>query len=326
MAVTSGAHEAVSRRWNRQHWAPVIAAVAISIALFLLYRVLRRYRLEEIVDAVAAIPSWRVALAALCAAGSYTALSLFDALAIRYIGRKLPYYRIALASFTALSIGHSIGFSALSTGTLRFRFYMGWGLRPGDVGRIIVFCASTVGVGLAALSGLSLLAEPALASEAMNLPQGAVRLAGGLVLVGVCVYVVAAWRVRQSLVVGRWHLPMPPLRLALLQLVVGCLNYLLVAGCLYNALGGGAEVPYFRVAAAYAIASVAGLIAHVPGNWGLLEAVVILLLPELDPIGALVAFRLLYYLVPFAMGLTLLGITELVRVRSSSRAAAPETP
>src|SRR5690606_1118282 len=44
------------------------------------------------------------------AAASYLCLTGFDALAVRYAGRPLPYRRVALASFVSLTIGHNIGF------------------------------------------------------------------------------------------------------------------------------------------------------------------------------------------------------------------------
>ena len=70
---------------------------------------------------------------------------------MRYAGRDLPYRKIALTSFISLSIGHTLGFAAFSSGAVRYRFYAAWGLSAGDVGRIIVFCGFTVLVGLCTL-------------------------------------------------------------------------------------------------------------------------------------------------------------------------------
>jgi hypothetical protein len=316
------------RPLSRLLWAAV-AALTVALALFLLVRVLRRYSLADIEASIAAIPPWRVAAAALCAVASYGMLSLFDALAVRYVGRRLPYRRIVLASFTALSIGHSIGFSAVSSGTLRYRFYSAWGLGAGDVARIVLFCGTTVAVGLGALASAALVAAPPLLLDALGgASPGQLRLLGaaGFVLIGLYVLLAALLRGR-PLHIGRWWIAMPPLRLALGQVVVGGANFLLVAGVLYQTLAGAApDIGYFSVAAAYAAASIAALIAHVPGGWGVLEAVVILLLPpEQDPVGALVVFRVVYYLVPFCLGVASLALSELIGRRRWRRGAAATT-
>ena len=92
-------------------------------------------------------------------------------LGVRYAGRPLPYRRTALASFCALSLGHTIGLAALSSGTIRFRFYSRWGLSAGQCAAVIAFCAATVVLGLASLGGAALLLDTARASAILGLDQ-----------------------------------------------------------------------------------------------------------------------------------------------------------
>jgi uncharacterized membrane protein YbhN (UPF0104 family) len=310
----------------RRAIAVLVAALALALAAFLLYWVLRRYSLAGIVAAVAAIPARHVALAACCAAGSYLTLTLFDALALRYVGRSLRYPRVALASFVALSIGHNIGLAALSSGALRYRFYSGWGIGAGDVARIIVFCGVTVGLGLAILAGGALLAQPALGARATGLPEGAVRSVAVLAFLAVATYLAAACGTVRVVRIRRWRLPMPSPALAAAQVLVGAVNFLLVAATLHQVLSGAGEVDFFSVAAAYAIANLAALITHVPGGWGVLEAVVVLLLPGIDPIGALIVYRVIYYLVPFVLGAGLLAAAELRRHRRRAHSGGAPPP
>ena len=82
-------------------WGPIIAIAAISLASFLLYRTLSRYSLDEIIASVMAIPKSRLMMAGAFAAASYTCLTGFDYLALRYVGRPLAYSKAALASFTS---------------------------------------------------------------------------------------------------------------------------------------------------------------------------------------------------------------------------------
>jgi uncharacterized membrane protein YbhN (UPF0104 family) len=142
---------------------PWVVLATVLLAGFLLYRTLSRYSFDEVVAAVWAVPSSRLALAAGFAAASYLCLTGFDALALRYVGKPLPYRKIALASFTSLSLGHNIGLAALSSGAIRYRFYSRWGLSACDVAKLIAFCAVTVALGLATLGAAALLLRTDLA-------------------------------------------------------------------------------------------------------------------------------------------------------------------
>jgi glycosyltransferase 2 family protein len=71
-------------------------------------------------------------------------------------------------------------------------------------------------------------------------------------------------------------------------------------------------VSYLEVAAVYVLANVTSLISHVPGGLGVIEAVVLYLLPGANVIGALIAFRAVYFLLPLTIGAPLFGITELM--------------
>ena len=111
---------------------------AFALAAFLVHRALQQYGMSEILEfAGRRSRSRHLALGAAFTAGSFLCLTGSDTLAVRYTGRDLPYRKIALASFTSLSIGHTVGLAALSSGAVRYRFYTGWGLSPGDVGRIV---------------------------------------------------------------------------------------------------------------------------------------------------------------------------------------------
>jgi len=179
-------------------YTPVITVVAIALAGFLLYRALDRYSFDQVVASVIAIPRTRLLAAGGFAAASYVCLTGFDALGVRYAGRPIAYGRVALASFTALSIGHNLGFAALSSGAVRYRFYRRWGLIAEEVARVIVFCGATVGLGLLILAGSALLLHPGLAECASGLPRATVLGLGVVCLALAGAYVVLAALVRRQ--------------------------------------------------------------------------------------------------------------------------------
>jgi uncharacterized membrane protein YbhN (UPF0104 family) len=289
----------------------VIAVAVIVLAGFLLTRTLSGYSRAQIVESVQAIPASRMLAGLAFAAGSYFCLSWFDFFAVRYAGKPLPYYRCALASFCALSLGHNIGFAALSSGAVRYRFYARWGLTTGEVARAVLFCGMTVGLGMITLGGIALLARSDLAAKMLGVSQTLAITLGAVCLTLSALYLLAAAFVRKEITIRSFTLPMPPLTFALAQIVIGPLNYVCVAGCLHQVLSAAGDVPYLPVAAAYVIANTSALIAHVPGGIGVVESVVMFLLPGAGVIGALVMFRVLYYLVPLCIGGPLFGLTEL---------------
>jgi uncharacterized membrane protein YbhN (UPF0104 family) len=300
----------------------LVTLAAVSLAGFLLHRTLSRYDVAEIVASVAAISPERLVLAAAFAAASYLCLTGFDALALRYNGHPLPYRRIALASFAALSIGHNIGLAALSSGAIRYRYYSRWGLSAGEVGKLIVFCAVTVALGLAVLGGVAILLRPALAEETTRLGRPGVLGLGAACLALSAGYVALAALRRAPLRLWRWSLKPPGLPLALGQVAVGAANFAFVAACLHQALSANADLPYLGVAAVYVIANVAGIVSHVPGGLGVLESVVLVLLPQ-EPgvVAALVVFRAVYFLVPLGLGILLFFGSELMLRRTKAAQA-----
>jgi uncharacterized membrane protein YbhN (UPF0104 family) len=301
---------------------PWIATAAFALAAFLVWRALRQYSMSEIVQSLSAISLRHIALGAVFTAGSFLCLTASDTLAVRYTRSHLPYPKIALASFTALSIGHTLGFAALSSGAVRYRFYTAWGLSPGDVGRIILFCGTTVMLGLLTLGGFASLIRPALVAEMFGVVPTVVGVVGVLLLLLVAIYLGLAAFVHRPVRIRNFQLPVPGLRLALGQIAVGTTDFLLVSAVLHQMLLASADIGYFPIAATFAMANAAAIITHVPGGLGVIEAIVLSLVPGANVVGALIAFRALYYLMPFFIGCAVLAITE-IRRRNRRSVAEP---
>lgn len=306
------ASEAKPKKGLRRHWTMLVAIVAVGLAGFLLYRTLSGYSFDQLVASVTSIPLSRLGAAGAFAAASYLCLTGFDYLALRYVGKPLPYTKAALASFTSLSLGHNIGLAALSSGAIRYRFYSRWGLTVEEVAKVILFCGVTVGLGLMTLGGIALLLQTELATSLTGLGRAMVMGLGAACLGLVAAYLVLAAFLRRPLRIRKWSMEIPPLRLAAAQIVIGSLNFACVAACLHQVILAVADVPYFAVASVYVIANATALVAHVPGGLGVIESVVMYLLPQANLIGPLLVFRFVYFLVPLALGGTLLLVTEIM--------------
>ncbi|CDZ46977.1 lysylphosphatidylglycerol synthase domain-containing protein [Neorhizobium galegae] len=294
----------------RRHLLKFLIGVAICLAAFLVYRSLGRYTVDEIEESVRSIAGLRLATAFFFVILSYLCLGGFDALAVRYAGKPLLLRQTSLASFTALSIGHNVGLSALSSGAVRYRFYTRWGLTGEDIAKVIVFCGVTVGLGLGTLAGLALLLQPGDTVDLLGLDRTARLTVGLLCLAGPATYLMVCAFVRRPLVVRSWRFEPPAIQLALGQVAIGTLNFACVAASIQQLLASFTDAGYLDVASAYVTANLAALISHVPGGLGVLEATMLGILPTSASIGALVAFRVLYFFVPLTVGVPMLLVTE----------------
>ncbi|MGE4064258.1 MAG: hypothetical protein AB7E79_12900 [Rhodospirillaceae bacterium] len=291
----------------------LIPIVMLPLGGWLGYRTFEGRSPAQLLEAIGAIPSLNLALALACTAASYACLSGFDTLAMRYLGRDLAYRKIALTSFVALGIGHTVGVAVLSSGALRYRFYSHFGLKAGEVAKLIVFCAITVGLGLMTLAGLILTVRPGFGIGTMELPPAGVRAIGLLLLGLSALYWTLAWRRKRPLRFREHEFKLPSPGIAAAQIGLGTLNFAFVAATLHQLLAGAAS--YSQTVAVYVTANVSGLISHVPGGIGVLEFVISSLVPGGNVVGALIAFRIIYFIIPLAIAACLLVISELARLR-----------
>jgi hypothetical protein len=304
--------DAVSgRRSNWRGLRGAIALVVVALAAFLLYRTLSHYESEELLASILSVRVSHLLTAIGWAAASYLCLTGFDYLALRYVDRPLPYPKVALASFVSLSMGHNIGFAALSSGAIRYRFYSREGLSAAQVAKVIVFCGATVGFGLVALAGIAILMRPGLAETVLGLSQPVLLTVAGACLAVPAVYVALAWLVRQPLHIFGWSIEMPGVKLAAAQVFIGTLNFAFVAACLHQVLNASFEVAYPTTAAVFALANSAAIVSHVPGGLGVIESVVVSLLPGSGALPLVLVFRFVYFLLPLTIGGTLFAISEL---------------
>src|SRR5262245_9233999 len=86
-------------RWDRlSAWAhriaPFLVVGLFAVAVWLLYHQLEHYRFADIRRSVAALPRAQIVAALLLTIVSYTVLTGYDALALDYIERTLPYRRV----------------------------------------------------------------------------------------------------------------------------------------------------------------------------------------------------------------------------------------
>ena len=297
--------------------------LGLGLAGYLLWNIFSEYTWADIVQSVSDIPAGNLAAAGGFCAASYLCLTGFDWAGVRYVKNDLAYPKIALASFVSLSIGQSVGLAGLSSGGLRYRYYAHWGMNAEDVAKIVLLSGVTVGMGLAMLTGIVMLINPADAAEVLRVNEATAMAIGAACLATVVAYLALARFARAPVRIRKWTFKMPRLRLALAQVVIGTLNFALVAAALREVMAAASDVSYLKAATAYVLANVAIIVTHAPGGLGVLEATVRHVMGDQASIGSLVAFRVIYFLIPLAIGIPVALVTEAVfRARKRSSAGA----
>ena len=307
---------------------PVAMGAALFLAaLWVLYHELRKYPPESILRSLEAIPAQAILLAFLLSAANYLILIQFDALAFRSIGEHLPYRRIMLAAFVGYALSNNAGFNTISGSSVRYRFYAAWGVPGGEIFRVIVFYSLTFWVGLFWLGGTLFLFQPMDIPAALRIPFDTVRPLGAILLLLGVAYLVLCALARKSLHLWRLEIALPSLRMAVFQIVLAALDWMLVSAVLYALLQPADRIPYLSFLGIFMLAQIAGLVSQVPGGIGVFETVIVLLLREILPspqiLGALLAFRAIYYLLPLVVALVLMGVHEIVEKRGKGDAEMP---
>jgi uncharacterized membrane protein YbhN (UPF0104 family) len=305
----------------------VTLVIGFGLAGYLLYYTFREYSLSDVTESIRAIPTFNLITALAFAFGSYLCLTGFDWIGVRYVKNDLAYPKIALASFISLSIGQSVGLSGLSSGALRYRYYAHWGMNTEDVAKIVLFSGVTVGIGMMVLSGIVLVINPKDAAAVLRIGESAVVGIGIACLAATAGYLALAAFVRTPLKIRAWTFQMPTWRIAVAQVVIGTINFALVSACLREVMAATADVSYLKAATAFVLANLAIIITHAPGGLGVLEATVRHVMGDQASIGSLVAFRVIYFFIPFFIGLPLSLIVEAVfRARKAKQSSAEGLP
>lgn len=287
----------------------------LAIAAVVLYELLRQYSYHEIAADIARIKGRAFFFSIVLCALNYVVLTLYDTLAFRYIGRSLAYRRIALTAFLSYTFSQNIGLAFLSGGAVRYRFYSHWRIPAGDIARIILFTGTHFWFGLFLLGGVAGLAAPHDLALALRVSRPLAVGISAALLVPIILYLGAALFRSKPINLRGWEFTFPAVRLALAALAVASMDWLLAASTLYCLLPGLHGVTFPHAIVSFLVAQIAGVLSHLPGGVGVFETMMVLTLSPRHQasaiVGALIVFRIVYYLVPFMAGLLALLLYEL---------------
>lgn len=306
----------------------LLVILICALACWLLYDKLKRYSMEDILDSIFHIRKRQLVLAVLLVILNYTILVGYDWLAVKAIHRKLPFSRICLVSFAGSAISYNLG-ALLGGTTVRYRLYSAWGFHPIDVVRLVLMLAVTFWIGALGLAGGVLFFADVHIPPELGIDQSQVDTLGA-VLLGLCVlYLLVCWWAKGRAVhIFKKEFALPTLPIALAQTAVACANLLVAAACLFVLLPPHSAISFADFLPNYLLAQVAAVLTHVPGGVGVLELILMHIIHGVVPkllFGAILVFRVLYYLIPLFISVVMLFIYEFrLRSRTPEEIAAEE--
>ncbi|MGE4607254.1 MAG: bifunctional lysylphosphatidylglycerol flippase/synthetase MprF [Myxococcota bacterium] len=303
---------------------PVLGVLLFGAALFALDHQLREESLAEIRERLSAISAPELASALGLCLLSYAALSLFDVLGLRSLGRKLAYPRIALTSFVASVFSMDLGLTVLGSAAVRLRIYGIWGLSVSEISYVISFTIFAFSLGILGVGGLLFAFVAVPLPELVRVPfLHSTRPLGFLMLS----LLAAGWlwlaRAGRSLRVAGRDFPLPGASLSWQALGVAALDWGLASSVLYILLPAAPGLDFLTFVAIFLACQVLGLLSAVPGGLGVFESVAVPLLspyvPTSDVLAALLVWRIVYFAVPVVLALSAMGLLEALQHRDFFR-------
>ncbi|WP_332680987.1 lysylphosphatidylglycerol synthase domain-containing protein [Bosea sp. (in: a-proteobacteria)] len=305
------------RKRSRWWWLGPLASTAIFAAsLVVLYFIVREIDPGELAKAFANASLRQLSLALGFTALSYLLLTGYDALALKRLGLSIPYRTTALGSFTSYSVSFTLGFPLVTGGTVRYWVYAARGVRASEVASLTVIAGLTFWLGLGMILCASLFyATGAVAQLARTSPL-VIQAVGAAVTIGILGYLAWIATGERTLRVRGWNLPLPGLGVTLAQMLLGACEVCAAAAVLFVLLPGGHNLSFESFLAVYIVACLIGIASHAPGGLGVFEATMLIALSRLPfehVLGALLLFRIIYYILPFILALVLLALNEMGR-------------
>jgi glycosyltransferase 2 family protein len=275
----------------------------------------------DVLDALRSIPASALLGAIGLAATSHLLYSCFDLIGRRYTGHNLPAHTVMAVSFVSYVFNLCIGSIVGGVG-FRYRLYSRLGLKTGVITRIVSMSMLTNWLGYKLLAGLLFLLHPLALPPNWHMGNHGLQWVGAVLVAISATYLLACWRMGDRVWNWRGHeLYLPPWRMAVLQMLISCVNWCLMAGVIYVLLGQ--RIVYTDVLTVLLIGAIAGVFAHVPAGLGVFEFVFVALLSHIVPesrlIGALLGYRAIYYIGPLIVG-ALMYLTMELRAKRQRRA------
>ena len=296
----------------------LLSWIFFGTAVWLITKEVRAVGIAEIITVFAKTPVWIMGVMLMITVADYLVLSGYDVLALRYIGRHLPYGKIAEAAGIGFALSNTTGHVYAAGGAVRYLFYVPEGITKSEVLKIVIFETLTVFIGMATAY--------VAAVGMMPFESGLHVFKDTSLLYGTAVFIVLLFLIydakcviqRRVFRVGSLSLTTPDRKMTIAQILLGFSDNVLLFLVFYAGLRYHIPTPFFETFVVFIMAQSIGLMTQVPGGLGVFESAFLYLFPHASAqksviLMSLLLFRVMYYFVPFGIGCAYLGIRKYVR-------------
>lgn len=273
------------------------------LAAGMLWWQLRDYSLLDIAHAILDIPFINLVAACIACLLGYLALSLYDYLALNYVGGHVSWWKWMLAGMLGFAISNNAGNAMVSGGAIRYRLYTRWRIRGGDILKMLTLSGITYFLGAAAIVVIGYFLIPrADLSESAGLTMGLGWLFGICVTLLLVYFASTFIFNKKHIQIGQIKFQIPTPKTAFFQLILGISDSILASLVLYFCLTPFVQIPFGTFIGLFVIAQATGIFSQVPGGIGVFESIFLAALPDTidkaNIFGALLAYRIIYYVLP----------------------------
>jgi phosphatidylglycerol lysyltransferase len=296
--------------WKR--FTPLAPVAVLGIALWLLFHELTKFNWHEIEASLLSISSAKIGVALCLVASNFVVLIGYDWLALKVIGVQLEFAKVAFASFTGFVASYNFG-ATLGCIPVRYRVYSAYGLSTVQIVQLSMMLGITFWIGEFALAGVAFVLAPISIPPKLHLPFETVYGLGWILLSAVAVYVAGVAYFRKPMHIFGKEIQLPNLLMTCGQLAVAAADFLIASGVLFILLPSEINANYFQFLSVFLLATIAVVLSHVPGGVGVFELVILTMLgldADKEVVAALVAFRVIYYIVPLIIAGLMVGVFE----------------
>ena len=290
-------------------------------AIWAVARELRGVDVAALSLEIATLRPAQYVLGVTCTIASFLLLGVIEWMALRNgdgpAARRVPLSIALRTGFVANALSQSVGLAVLTGAAVRTRAYGRSGLDAIDMAQATAFVTITATLGLLAAGAVAVFAN----GGAVDVGTVSLAAMPTALLLGGLVVAYVLWGVSgrgDGIGWRRWRIPRPTPMLAVGQVSISALDWLLTGAVLYAFMPHHFGLRLGLVLGAYMVAQVVAVTSHVPAGAGIFELVVIAVLLRTDPSApraavatALVMFRVVYYLVPLCIAVVLAAVTEL---------------
>ena len=276
-----------------------------ALAAYMLYVQLSKYQWIDIKNALLSIPEHNLVLACIASFFGYVALSSYDYLALRYIGRKLSPLKWIFAGFIGFSVSNNAGHAIVSGGAIRYRLYTRWRFHASEIVRMVTFSGFTYLVACFFLIIMGYILTPNHAFGEGSVSKLTTTVVALVSAAGLLLYFWASLFYKKPIIIKEVEFDIPSFKMALAQVFIGAADILMASLVLYFSLIAFVDIPFDVFIGVFIIAQVLGVFSQVPGGLGVFEGLFMFIIPGNNNaallFGALIAYRIIYYLLPLVV-------------------------